>query len=134
MEVYGLSNIVSDIVDEYRNNIREGIDEVYYKKDLVEGLKLIVTFIGIGKIVLCIGGIAAASIGSILSFAANHPQAAARCAQVIYNNSDKIGELITSAGERINEAYNSLSEKQKKYVRTVTLLIAKNGLHWDSLH
>ena len=129
-----MSNLITDIVDDYQSKVKKGIHEVYYKQDIIEGIKLIVTIIGIGKILILAGGVLASAFGSIISFAANHPQAARMCAQVISKNSDEIGKLITSAGKKFNDAYNSLSDTDKKYVRTVVLLAAKGGIHWDSLH
>lgn len=129
-----MSNIFSDIVNDYQYKISHGIHEVYYKNDLIEGLKLLITFVGIGKIALCVGGVAASAIGSILGYAANHPQMAARCIQTISRNKDEFIDLFNSMGKRINEGYNSLNENQKKYVRTLVLFIAKNGIHWDNLH
>lgn len=129
-----MSNIITDIVDDYKRDIKKGITETYYKKDIIEGIKLIATIVGIVKIAMLIGGASAALIGSIFSYAANHPQAAARCVQIISKNSDDIEKLINSAGETFNKGYNSLSGKDKKCVRTVVLLIAKNGIDWSNLH
>jgi hypothetical protein len=129
-----MSNLASDIVNDYKIKVSKGIHEVYYKRDVLEGLKLVVTLIGIGKILFLAGGVLASALGSIISFAGNNPNAARACAHLISKNSDEIGELISSAGEKFNSAYNSLSEEKKKHVRTVILLVAKGGIHWDSLH
>jgi acyl carrier protein len=124
------SNIIKDIVNDYKNNTKE----IYYKKDLIGGLMLIVEIIGLGKMALAIGGAAAGAIGSILSYAANHPQAATQCAAMISKYSDQIGELITSAGKKFDEKYNNLSKDDKKKLRTLILFIAKKGVSWADLY
>ena len=129
-----MSNIITDIVNDYEDKVKRGIHEVFYKQDIIEGIKLIVMLIGIGKILTLAGGALAGAIGSLISFAGNNPGAARMCAHLISKNSKEIEDLIVSAGKKFNEAYNSLSEKEKKHVRTVVLLAAKGGIHWDSLH
>lgn len=127
------SGIIKDIVNDYRININRGIHDVYYKKDLVAGAKLILTIIGAAKIIIAVGAVAASAIGSILSFASNNPQTAARCASILVKNSDEIEKLFSSAGNAINDGYNSLSEENKKQVRTLVLFVAKHGISWEDL-
>lgn len=129
-----MSNIVNDIVTDYNHDLKNGIHEAYYKKDIVEGLKIIITIIGIAKLMIAFGSAAAAIIGSVIGWVGNHPQAAARCAQAISKYGDEIEDVISFTGKKFNEAYNALSEKEKKYVRTVVLLVAKDGIDWDNLH
>ena len=125
--------LFKDIVDDYQKNITKGITEVYYKSDLVEGVKLLFTFVGLGKIALTLGGLAASAIGSILSFTVNNPKVAARCAQMLYDKKDEFIELFKSMGDSMDKYYKSLPNQKKKYIKTVVLLIAKNGLDWDKL-
>lgn len=129
-----MSNLVSDIVNDYQCKISRGINEVYYKNDLLEGLKLIVTLIGIVKIVILVGSTLASALVSIVSLAGKNPNVTRACIYSISRNSDEIIELVTLAGDKFNKAYNSLSEKEKKYVRTVILLAVKGGIHWGDLH
>lgn len=129
-----MSNLISDIVNDYKSKISKGVYEVYYKKDIFEGLKLIVTLIGIGKIVILVGGALASVIGSIISLGGRNPNVTRACIYAVSRNSDEIVELITLAGDKFNKAYNSLSEKERKYIRSVILLAVKGGIHWDDLH
>ena len=109
-----MSNLISDIVSDYKNEISKGVYEVYYKKDLFEGLKLIVTLIGIGKIIILVGGTLAGAIGSVISLGSRNPNVTRACIHAVSRNSDEIIKLITLAGDKFNNAYNSLSEKEKK--------------------
>ena len=129
-----MANIIDDIVQDYQSKLKRGINEVYYKTDLLEGLKLIVTMIGLLKIAMLIGGMAAAAIGSIISFAMRNPQGAMRLGKMISQNSESIKELITKGGDKLNRGYTDLPENQKKMVRTVVLLVAKGGFSWEHLH
>ncbi len=124
-----MSSFFKDIVDDYKSGIRE----VYYKQDLKKGISLLVSIVGIVKFAIAIGGVAAGAIGGIISWAGNHPQAASNCAGVISKYSKELKELFTTIGQSANSAYNSLSEKDKKSVRTTVLFIA-GKIDWDSLH
>jgi len=129
-----VSNFLEDVVEDYRQKIKKGANEIYYKKDLVEGIKLIITLVGIIKIIALVGVIVASAISSMVSFATNNPKAAAHLAKVVSKYSNDIIEIITNFGTKINKSYNSLSENKKKAVRTVVLLVAKNGISWNDLH
>lgn len=129
-----MSNFLEDVVEDYRQKIKKGANEIYYKKDLVEGIKLIITLVGIIKIIALVGVIVASAISSMVSFATNNPKAAAHLAKVVSKYSNDIIEIITNFGTKINKSYNSLSENKKKAVRTVVLLVAKNGISWNDLH
>ena len=124
-----MSNFFNDIVTDYKNGFRE----VYYKQDLGKGLSLLVGLIGIGKFAIAIGGVAAGAIGSVISWAGNHPQAATNCAGVISKYSNELEEFFTTVGQNANSAYNSLSEEKKKSVRTTVLFIARK-VDWNSLN
>ncbi len=128
-----MSNIIDDIVNDYQEKMQKGINEIYYKADLTEGAKLLIGLIGIGKILLALGMLAGSAITTILSWANRNPQIAANCAKILIKNRKELVELINSIGSRFNDAYNELSEQNKKRVRTVILLIAKNGLSWEQL-
>lgn len=128
-----MSNIVSDIVQEYNTDIKRGVKEVYYKQDLVAGVKLVFAIIGIAKIAMFLGGIAVSAIGALISFAARNPQVAYKIGQQISNNSQQLTEMFQNSGKMINEKYQRLGEKEKKQVRTVILFVAKGGLTWEDL-
>jgi len=128
-----MSNLIEDIKNDYNDKMKRGVKEVYYKKDLLAGIKLIFTLIGLMKIALLIGGAAAASIGSLFSFVSNNPQTALQLGKTIQNNAESIKELVLKSGERLNNGYNKLPENEKKMVRTVILIVAKCGLSWDDL-
>ncbi len=62
-------NFVNDIVTSYRNDLRIGRKEQYSQSDLIEGAKIVLTAIGLAKLMLSLGAMAAGLLGALASFA-----------------------------------------------------------------
>lgn len=97
-----MSNIVEDIVRDYQNNLRKGALEVYYKKDIFEGLKLIGSIIGILKIIAVLGVLSGSAIVGLISYAANNPTGAKNMFIAVNKNKEYLIKLFHNIGSEFN--------------------------------
>ena len=125
---------IDDIVKDYQTNLKRGIHETFTQNDLWAGMKLLVTILGIAKLASIMGALAFASVGAIFSFVVNNPQQAARLAQTIGRNKDAILKWMKEAESKLDTKYDELSIGQKKAIRTVVLIVARNGIQLSDLH
>ena len=127
-----MKTLVADIVSDYQANIRRSVAKTYYKKDLVQGLLLVMKVVGVVKIMTLVGAAAVGLIGSLASVAAQNPAQAARIAKSIAE-SGIIVEVVDGASEAIERKYRQMGAVQKRQLRTVILMAAKGGLSWEDL-
>ncbi len=128
-----MANIIEDIIKDKQQKLVRGVHEVYYKKDISEGVLLIIRLIGILGLVAALGAAAFGAIASIVSVAAGNPQMAAKVWKMLAYNKDEIISVFQSGGKSLDKKYQELGPKEKKYVQTVLLLVSGN-LDWDDLN
>lgn len=128
-----MNNFVEDIVNDYKLKLSKGVTEVYYKKDLIEGLKIIFTVIGLVKIGFAVGSVALSGLSALVHLALGNPGLAGRVGREIYDKREEIRKLISQVNDKLNEKYKKLSDDDKKKVRTVVLFVAKGGVSWGQL-
>lgn len=125
-----MGNLIEDIVADKEEKIRNGVHEVYHKKDIAAGFLLLARIAGVISLIAALGVTAFTAIVSLATAIAGNPRESIKIMSVVWRSKDDILDFTRGAGSSLNERYQNLTSGQKKCVQTLVLFVA-GQLDWD---